>query len=81
MRHLPRRADEAYSPTRRPIWRFGFGDLIGRMQKRCALMQSLLHARKAVFMAAVRGRPSGLPVFRSRFANLRTAVTHSFGDD
>jgi ABC-type nitrate/sulfonate/bicarbonate transport system permease component len=58
-----------------------FGDLFDRVQKLCALLQTLLHARKAVFMAAVRGRPLGLPVFRSRFANLRTAVTHSFGDD
>ena len=58
-----------------------FGDLFDRVQKLCALLQMLLRARKAVFMAAVRGRPSGLPVFRSRFANLRTAVTHSFGDD
>jgi hypothetical protein len=32
-------------------------------------------------MAAVRGRPSGLPVTRFRFANLRTAATYSFGDD
>ncbi|KJZ33152.1 hypothetical protein D3C87_1652440 [compost metagenome] len=58
-----------------------FGDLFDRMQKHCAFLQMLLHLRKAVFMAAVRGRPSGLPVFRSRFANLRTAVTHSFGDE
>lgn len=25
--HLARRSDEAYSPPRRPKWRFGFGDL------------------------------------------------------
>src|SRR5690349_21573443 len=31
------------------------------MQKLCAFLQVLLHVRKAVFMAAVRGRPSGLP--------------------
>ena len=71
---------DAYSPPRRPygdqVWRPDY-----RMQKHCAFLQMLLHIRKAASMVAVRGRPSGLPGLRYRFANLRTAATRSFGDD
>jgi hypothetical protein len=49
------------------------------MRKLMAFLQSLVHPQSR-FMAAVRGRPQGLPVLYCRFANLRTAVTHSFGD-
>jgi hypothetical protein len=61
----------------------GFGDLTNKTVKSLLLLwQDLLHPQSCV-MAAVRGRPLGLPVFSvcSRFANLRTAATLSFGDD
>jgi hypothetical protein len=52
----------------------GFGDLTNECES-CLLICRRLRIRKTVFMAVVRGRPSGLPVTRFRFANLRTAAT------
>ena len=58
-----------------------FGDLTTECKSnplpcRCFCTRKAVHV-----MAAVRGRPSGLPVTLFRFANLRTAATHSFGDE
>ena len=52
--------DEAYSP---PVahMAIGFGDPEDDMQKLSACLQALVHPQ-GCFMAAVRGRPSGLPV-------------------
>jgi hypothetical protein len=41
-----------------------------------AYLQAPAHLQNCYFMAVVRGRPSGLPVTRFRFANLRTTATH-----
>jgi hypothetical protein len=38
-------------------------------------LQASSHLQNRSFMAVVRGRPSGLPVTRFRFANLRTTAT------
>jgi len=46
----------------------------------CSFAGAIARANRST-MAVVRGRPSGLPVTHSRFANLRTAATHSLGDD
>jgi len=70
---LHRWNDEAYSPPVVPM-ATGFGDLTNECES-CLLICRRLRIRKTVFMAVVRGRPSGLPVTRFRFANLRTAAT------
>jgi len=59
----------------------GFGDPDNECKKLPAFLCSLFAPAESRFMAAVRGRPSGLPVTRFRFANPRTAATLSFGDD
>ncbi|ATE76327.1 hypothetical protein CNN82_07775 [Pseudomonas frederiksbergensis] len=64
-----------------PKWRFRFGDLIIENAKAISLIAGANAPAKPLFMAAVRGRSSDLPVSLYRFANLRTAATLSFGDD
>jgi hypothetical protein len=44
-------------------------------------LQASSQPQNRSFMAVVRGRPSGLPVSRTRFANLRATATRLFGDD
>lgn len=54
----------------------GFGDPDRKGAQAPPLrLQALFLCPHSYFMVAVRGRPSGLPVTRFRFANLRTAAT------
>lgn len=58
-----------------------FGDLDIGLQKYCVFDEGFGTLARLPVMAVVRGRPQGLPVIRSRFANLRTTATQLFGDD
>ena len=73
--------NDAYSPPV-ALMAIRFGDLRNSGQKRCASLASTFAPAELFLMAAVRGRPSGLPVsVNFRFANLRAAATLLFGDN
>jgi hypothetical protein len=57
-----------------------FGDLSDRVQKLCFLAGAVARTQSCLYGSCAR-ETFGSAGFRSRFANLRTAVTHSFGDD
>jgi hypothetical protein len=81
MRHLPRRADEAYSPTRRPIWRFGFGDLSYECEGSLLICRRRRNRKTAVLW---RLRAGDLQVCRLLVPGSPTCAQlppYSFGDD
>jgi hypothetical protein len=80
---LPSKPTPPYSPAVAANSAAGFGDPINHRRTSAASNHvGAFFVPAGLSMAAVRGIPSGMPgSFGYRFANLRTAATHSFGDD